>query len=88
MRLLLWLILGYVLFKIAKGFLASRPTTAPPAAKGEETFRDPVCGTYVAEADAVIGRHEEERIHFCSMDCLEKYRDQLAHQSSKREDRA
>jgi YHS domain-containing protein len=88
MRILLLLILGYVLFQIVRGFLASRSTPSPAAPKVEETFRDPVCGTYVAEADAVIGRHEEERIHFCSMDCLEKYRDQLEHQSRKREDRA
>lgn len=89
MRLLIWIVLGYVLYKIVKGFLASRPAPEqPPPPLGEETFRDPVCGTYVASADAVIGRHEGERIHFCSMACLEKYRDQLEHQSHKREDTA
>ncbi len=88
MRLLVWLVLGYVIYKIIKGFMADRPTPEAVEPPGEETYRDPVCGTYVAEADAVIGRHEGERIHFCSMACLEKYRDRLEHQSSTREDQA
>ena len=77
MRLLVWLVLGYVLYRIVKGYLAQRPQKeAPP--RGEETFQDPVCGVYVTSDDAVIGRVEGERIYFCSMACLEKYREQLA----------
>ena len=48
---------------------------------GVETFRDPVCGVYVSEETAVIGRHDGERHYFCSMNCLEKYREQLDHNS-------
>ena len=44
---------------------------------GEETHRDPVCGVYVSEEAAVIGRHDGQRHYFCSMNCLEKYREQL-----------
>ena len=79
-RLLIWLLLGYVLYRIVKGYLAQRPQEEPPP-RGEETHQDPVCGVYVTEDDAVIGRVEGERIFFCSMDCLEKYREQLAHAS-------
>ena len=78
MRLLFFVVIGYVIYKVAQGFLKSRKseeTPLPP--KGEETRRDPVCGLYVSEEDAVIGRVEGERIYFCSMECLEKYRDQL-----------
>jgi YHS domain-containing protein len=47
----------------------------------EETFQDPVCGVYVSAEKAVIGRHDGQRHYFCSMNCLEKYREQLDHSS-------
>ena len=81
-RLLVWIVLIYVGYKIIKGFIASKrqeaPTAAPEPPK-DETYRDPVCGVYVTEEDAVIGRLEGERLHFCSMACLEKYRERLEH---------
>lgn len=80
-RLLIWLVLGYVLYRIVKGYLAQRPQEESPPPRGEETYLDPVCGVYVTEDDAVIGRVEGERVYFCSMACLEKYREQLAHAS-------
>jgi YHS domain-containing protein len=46
---------------------------------GEETYRDPVCGVYISEETAVIGKHDGKRYYFCSMDCLEKYREQIDH---------
>lgn len=85
-QLLSWIILIYIGYRIVKGFLASReketpsPDTTPPR---EETFQDPVCGVYVTEDDAVIGRHEGKRIHFCSMACLEKYRESLEYSDSE-----
>ncbi|HEY6871332.1 MAG TPA: transcriptional regulator [Geobacteraceae bacterium] len=76
MRLLIWLLIGYCAYLLFKGRSSKE---IPPATgqKGEETHRDPVCGVYVAEDDAVIGRVEEKRVYFCSMECLEKYREQL-----------
>jgi YHS domain-containing protein len=83
MRLIITLILLYVGFKIVQGFIRSRreekDAAAPPEPVREETYRDPVCGVYVTEDDAVIGRLEGERLHFCSMTCLEKYRESLEH---------
>ncbi len=76
MRLILWLLLAYVGFRIVKGFLDSRKKNEP-AATGTETFQDPVCGVYVAADDAIVGRINEERLYFCSMNCLEKYREKL-----------
>lgn len=81
MRLLIWLVLGYVLYRIVKGYLAERPQQEELPPRGAETHQDPVCGVYVTEDDAVIGRVEGARIFFCSMACLEKYREQLAHAS-------
>jgi YHS domain-containing protein len=75
-RLLIWALIGYVLYMMFKG----RATDKTPAGKrveSEETHLDPVCGMYVTKEDAIVGRLEEKRIYFCSMACLEKYRDTL-----------
>lgn len=78
LRLIFLLLIGYCLYLIIKGAMRknikSRPGSSPA---GEITHRDPVCGVYVTEDDAVIGRHEGKKIYFCSMECLEKYRDRL-----------
>ena len=79
MRMLFWLLLFYIGFKVIQGFLRGKEekeTTTLPSQE-EETHRDPVCGVYVSEQDAVIGRVDEQRYYFCSMECLEKYRQQL-----------
>jgi YHS domain-containing protein len=77
--LIVWLVLGYVIYMVVKGFMQNRDKQVPreKPLPGEETHRDPVCGVYVTEEDAVVGRIEEKRVYFCSMECLEKYRQQL-----------
>jgi YHS domain-containing protein len=35
--------------------------------------RDPVCGMHLAESLAIPLREGGELVHFCSMDCREKY---------------
>lgn len=77
MRFILWFLLGYIAYRIIKGFLAGRDKPAAPEVTGTETFQDPVCGVYVTAEDAIIGRIEEKRVYFCSTVCLEKYREQL-----------
>jgi len=77
MRLILWLILAYIGFRIIKGLLDSRKKVEPETTTGTETFQDPVCGVYVAADDAVVGRINEKRIYFCSMNCLDRYREKL-----------
>ena len=77
MRFILWLLLGYIGFRIVKSLLAGMNKPAPPEVTDTETFQDPVCGIYVTANDAVIGRVAEKKVYFCSMTCLEKYRDQI-----------
>lgn len=75
-KLLVLVLVGYILYRMFKG----RPNTIEvhrDVGQEEETFRDPVCGTYVAKGDAVIGNLEGRKLYFCSMSCLEKFRDQL-----------
>ncbi len=82
MGFLFWLLIGYIAYRILKGYAKERRVERTAGTyretAGDETYRDPVCGVYVAEDDAVIGRLGNERIHFCSMACLDKYREQIA----------
>lgn len=74
----------YIGYRIIKSLIsAKKPLTKSPGGRdqGIETHRDPVCGVYVSEETAVIGRHDGQRHYFCSMNCLEKYREQLDHSS-------
>lgn len=82
-----FLIVGLLLYIGYRFIISLTSAKKPPVKPGgrrdpvEETHRDPVCGVYVSEEDAVIGRHDGRRHYFCSMNCLEKYREQLDHSS-------
>lgn len=83
-RLLIWGLLLYIGYRIIISLTSAKKPLSKPAGNrdpAEETHRDPVCGLYVSEESAVIGRHDGQRHYFCSMNCLEKYREQLDHSS-------
>lgn len=42
-------------------------------AVARKLVRDPVCGMHLAEGLAIPLREGGELVHFCSMDCREKY---------------
>lgn len=78
MRFLLWLLLGYIAFRIVKSLLtAGEKKPSLKTASEDETFQDPVCGLYVSPEDATVGRLEGEKLYFCSVSCLEKYQERL-----------
>jgi YHS domain-containing protein len=82
LRLLIWGLLLYVGYRIVLALISGKKLRTKPAERAKtvaETHRDPVCGIYVSEEQAVIGNHNGRRHFFCSMDCLEKYREQLDH---------
>jgi YHS domain-containing protein len=83
-RLLIWLLLIYVGYRVIKALTGGETTEtkATGVRDAEATHRDPVCGVYVSEDDAVIGTLEGQRHYFCSMSCLEKFREQLDHTPS------
>lgn len=80
-RFLIVGLLIYIGYRIVISLLASKKPPSKPEAlnPATETHRDPVCGVYVSEEDAVVGKLDGQRHYFCSMDCLEKYREQLDH---------
>lgn len=78
-RLVFWGLIFYVIYLVMKNAKGKTPATPPrQTPMGETAHRDPICGVFVSEDDAVIGRYQGERIYFCSMDCLEKYQQQLS----------
>lgn len=83
-RFLIISLLLYVGYRIIISLTtAEKPLVKHPTGhdQGVDTYRDPVCGVYVTEETAVIGKHDGQRHYFCSMNCLEKYREQLDHSS-------
>jgi YHS domain-containing protein len=81
-RLIFLALIGYCVYLIVKGAMRKTDKSRPAGRhEGEITYKDPVCGVYVAEDDAIVGRLEGEKIYFCSMECLEKYREQLENKS-------
>lgn len=75
------MLLGYICYRVVKGFLATKEAAAAKPLKDTEAFRDPFCGVYVSADDAVVGRLEGEKLYFCSMACLEKYQEKLQNKS-------
>jgi YHS domain-containing protein len=82
LRLIFLLLIGYCVYLIFKGAMKNTgQSRSAERQEGEITHKDPVCGVYVTEEDAVVGRLEGEKIYFCSMECLEKYREKLENKS-------
>lgn len=77
-RVLIWLIVGflvYTVFQIFKQALLKPP--APPAEKttrGEDMVQDPECKTYVPKNDAIKAQVGGKERYFCSADCRDKYK--------------
>src|SRR5579864_6319613 len=63
----------------AQSYGGPEPARVPPQAAAKELFRDPVCGTYVAEDISYLYEQEKHTLHFCSRDCMEHYRRDLQH---------
>jgi YHS domain-containing protein len=50
------------------------PRRAESFPSGGELKKDPVCGTYVSEGAAVTKKFGGTLVHFCSVECRDKYR--------------
>ncbi|HEY1205902.1 MAG: hypothetical protein ABSH46_02080 [Bryobacteraceae bacterium] len=65
-----------VLGKAIGGFLGPAASGRSPSSEPQkvgELKRDPVCGTYVSTATSVKRTVGGEVVHFCSVECSEKY---------------
>ena len=80
MKILIWVLLGYLVYRLLRGKMAPKIQKEPAGQVASETFQDPVCGVYISEAEAVVGNLEGKRYHFCSMDCLKQFEQQIQQQ--------
>lgn len=70
MRLLRWLF-GHALGDAGRS--SAQHEASSTEAQGRRLVRDPVCGMHVAEVLAIPLREGAETVHFCSMQCRDKY---------------
>lgn len=77
MRNILYIILFFVLYKIAKAILfplrSFNQQKNKDAFQGNEMVLDPVCQSYFSKKDALNIKMEGEIIYFCSEGCREKF---------------
>ena len=79
LRFLLLVWIGYLLYKVLwKGviqglfkFKKKRRFQSPKAI--EEMKKDPVCGTYIPENQAIKYRRNNTTYYFCSEECKQKF---------------
>ncbi len=79
MRLLIYLILGYLIYRVVRTVVRQasqqkvRKTDAPPLQADDVMIQDPQCGIYFARRDGVALTHEGRTLYFCSESCKEKF---------------
>ena len=85
LRFLIIALLLYIGYRIVVSLIsAKQPQTKSSGSRdpGIETHRDQVCDLSLLGRQCPARRLDGERHYFCSMSCLEKYREQLDHTSA------
>jgi len=77
-RFLWFLLLGFLFFKLfqylRESFSHSSPRTSQKQpGKGEKMVKDPQCGTYVPQSEALSATRSGETYYFCSSECRDKF---------------
>lgn len=70
---LLWKGERLLFFKHKWRIRQKRQSNQHPQAPLEEMKKDPVCGTYLPENQAVKYKHSSETYYFCSEECKQKF---------------
>jgi YHS domain-containing protein len=82
LRFLFWLlivswsvsILRRIVGRMGQGANQTKPAVDEPSeAVSQKLVRDPVCGMHVAEGLSLPLREGTEILHFCSVECRDKY---------------
>ena len=76
-RLILYAILGFLIYTIVKAVVQGVRAPAPPprdgVRNGETMERDPVCGKFITRDDAVAATSGGRTHWFCSSGCRDEY---------------
>jgi len=82
LRYIFWVLVAswaaWILRRVVRNMAGAAPNAHPDIdvpndASSRRLVRDPVCGMHLAETLAIPLREGGELVHFCSMDCREKY---------------
>ncbi|MCP4215917.1 MAG: YHS domain-containing protein [bacterium] len=77
LRLLMLAVVGYVLYRVlwkGEGLDFFRSKKKKSTGKAPLKMRkDPVCGTYLPEDQAVMLRRKRDTFYFCSEECKKKF---------------
>lgn len=68
------MVAGVVMKLIGAWFQAARSTPQASVPVGGELKKDPVCGTFVSTATSVTKVVGGTAVHFCSVECRDKFR--------------
>jgi len=88
MRLILYAILGFIIYYLLRGFskgVSKRPMDAPhhPSEQGKELKMDPICGTYIPEDTPYRITYQGKLHYFCSEECMKTFQKKIAEKESK-----
>lgn len=85
LRLLIYIILGVVIYRAIKrwsapsGRTTMNRTDRTPLRADDVMIQDPLCGIYFAKRDGVTLNDQGQELYFCSDACRTKYLDQQRH---------
>jgi hypothetical protein len=77
-RILIFLLVGYLAYRVVRGWLGDRKTTGRvngrPAGRIDDVMvKDPQCGVYFARRQGVAWKSGRDELLFCSPECRDKY---------------
>ena len=78
-KLIIYLGLGYLIYKFAKAVIFSKPQTARKVRQqsagqiDDIMVKDPFCETYFPKRDGIHLKFEDKDLYFCSTDCRDKF---------------
>ena len=82
MRLLIFLAVFYISYKICKSWLSNVLPTETKANNSKEDedimAKDPLCGVYFPRREGIYAKINGEHLLFCSQECKDKFEAQSA----------
>ena len=84
MRLIIFAILAYLLYRILRGFFGSGQKIEKTKNGGviDEMVRDPFCKTYIPLRDAKRTVIDGKEYFFCSKECANRFQEENAKEES------